>query len=377
MKKVRLGIIGCGGLANDSQLPAIRKLEDEGKLQITCTCDTILERAENSAALFGDNVKAFTDYRDMLDHVDAVSIVLPHDLHFECGMFFATHKKHILMEKPLCNTEEECIRLIDECEKQGVTLMCEYPIRYMPEILALKEALDSGKYGEAFHMSIWTEGRTDNERMIPGTAGYWQCTSRLGGGQFFSHGCHYVDMLLWFMGDPLEGAHFGTNLGTPWMIKEGTSTMSMKFKSGATAMHYGTWGAKGTKMGFQYQIFTTSGKVLVLTKNQVRVYYNAERWAKEDNDPNYVRDDGTFLKNAYKDDGKISKYEVVWQKQVLGPDIKNLHGVIAEFIDCIQTGREPFTSGRRALESLRAIWKMYRAEENHVIADLSDIVAPR
>jgi predicted dehydrogenase len=199
----------------------------------------------------------------------------------------------------------------------------------------------------------------------------------LGGGQFFSHGCHYVDLLLWFLGDPLEGAHFGTNLGTPWMIKEGTSTMSMKFKSGATAMHYGTWGAKGTKMGYQYQIFTTSGKVLVLTKNQVRVYYNAERWAREDNDPTYVRDDGTFLKNAYKDDGKISKYEVVWQKQNLGPDIKNLHGVIAEFIDCVQTGRESFTSGRRALESLRTIWKMYQAEENHVIADLSDIVAPR
>ena len=57
-----------------------------------------------------------------MNKVDAILCVLPHHLHYECGMFFARHKKHILMEKPLCNTEEECLRLIEICEEEKVVL---------------------------------------------------------------------------------------------------------------------------------------------------------------------------------------------------------------------------------------------------------------
>ena len=47
------------------------------------------------------------------------------------------------MEKPLCNTEEECVRLIETCEKNEVTLMCAYPVRYWPGIVKLKELIDT------------------------------------------------------------------------------------------------------------------------------------------------------------------------------------------------------------------------------------------
>ena len=140
--------------------------------------------------------------------VDAVLIALPHDLHYECGLYFAGNKKHIMMEKPLCNTEEECLRLIDYCDEMGVVLMCAYPVRYWPGIVKLKELVDSGEYGKAFFMSVWTEQHTTRPM------GHWLTTARLGGGQFFSHGCHYVDLLLWFFGQPVSGSHTGTNYGT-------------------------------------------------------------------------------------------------------------------------------------------------------------------
>src|SRR5699024_2078561 len=82
---------------------------------------------------------------------------------------------------------------------------------------------------------------------------------KLGGGQFFSHGCHYIDILLNFLGNPIEGTHTGTNFGTPWMEREGTSDVSIKFESGAVGYHGGTWGAWGTKLKYAIQVNRTEG----------------------------------------------------------------------------------------------------------------------
>ena len=125
MEKIRLGLIGCGGMMR-SHAAGLQVVEG---VEITAVCDIIRERAENVAEVL-DNPYITTDYMTMADYVDAVLVALPHHLHYHCGLFFARQNKHILMEKPLCNTEEECIRLIKECEQAGVTLMCAYPVRY-------------------------------------------------------------------------------------------------------------------------------------------------------------------------------------------------------------------------------------------------------
>ena len=351
MSKIRLGIVGCGGIVSRSHSVGLGR--DEDIIEITAVCDISEERLNNAIAQFGNKPKGYTDYREMLDDIDAVSIALPHDLHYEVGMFFAENGKHILMEKPLCNTEEECVRLINECDKHKKILMCEYPVRFDPGVLKLKEVVNSGKYGKPYHMSIWTEQFTDG-RFTP-----WIRSSRIGGGQLFSHGCHYVDILLMFMGDPLSATHFGTNIGTPWMIREGTSTLSVKFKSGATAMHFGTWGAKGSKMNYDYQVFMDSGVMLNFEKktDEVRCYYNT---------------DFLHIESTYQADDKDT-YTVLWKADQRTK--KNLDQVYREFVTCITEEREPITSGRRALESLKVIWRVYNAEENNKIADLSDITA--
>src|SRR5690606_29723663 len=117
----------------------------------------------------------------------------------------------------------------------------------------LKEVLDSGEYGECFHMSMWTEQWT----RFPGDDHWGHKIATLGGGQLFSHGCHYVDLLLWFLGEPVHGTHTGTNFGTPWMEREGTSDVSIKFASGAVGYHMGTWGARGSKLHYCFQAHCT------------------------------------------------------------------------------------------------------------------------
>ena len=208
MKKLRLGLVGCGNMMA-SHVKASNEIKN---LEVTAVCDIIRENAQKVHDVLDSKPKVYTNYREMLDDVDAVMIALPHDLHFECGMFFAAHDKHILMEKPLCNSERECEVLIETCEKRNLKLMCAYPVRFWPGVVKLKELLDTGDYGEIIQMSIWTEQLTGLGRGVDNPDRVsWGYSARVGGGQLFSHGCHYIDVLLWFLGEPVSGSHLGTD----------------------------------------------------------------------------------------------------------------------------------------------------------------------
>ena len=341
MAKIRLGLIGCGHMMG-IHAKAVNECTTE--MEITAVCDIIRANAEAVAQVLRDPFIC-TDYRELVDHVDAVLIALPHDLHYECGMFFAHHKKHILMEKPLCNSEEECLHLIEACEQADVTLMCAYPVRYWPGIVKLKELLDSGEYGKIFMMSVWTEQLTH----YPDS--HWGNTARLGGGQLFSHGCHYVDLLLWFLGQPISGSHTGTNLGTPWLMREGTSAVTMQFASGAIAYHGATWGARGTRLGYDFQVHTEKGLLDYDHKAGTITFYSKEE----------IHDPGKPSQNTK---------EILWDK---GTGKKYTSNEIDHFVDCVLNHKTPLTSGRTALESLRTIWKLYDAEKTNTVADLRSI----
>ena len=340
MKKLKLGLIGCGSMMK-AHAAGIQLLDN---VEITAVCDTVIENAKDVASVL-NNPYVTSDYKTMVDYVDAVLVVLPHHLHFSCGMFFARNKKHILMEKPLCNTEEECVRLIEACEENNVVLMYAYPVRYWRGVVKLKEMIDSGDWGKIMQMSIWVE------QMTTCTDQDWLGTGCLGGGQLFSHGCHYIDILMWFCGAPVTGAHFGTNVGTPWMLKEGTSAVTMSFENGAIGYHGATWGARGTRMGVDFQIMTE--KALLEYDHylgEVRVYDKI----KEHN-PGSL-DDGS------------GDYKVVWKREEnVG---KETQYEVSHFADCVLNGKQPLTDGRSALQGLRVIWKLYDAEKQETVANL-------
>lgn len=157
------------------------------RVVVTATADFDIDRARYAADFLGAE-HFFTDYRELFPYVDACLIATPHHLHHEMGMSALRAGKDVLMEKPMAISEEECLDLIET--------------KYL---------------GEVFHISIYTEQLTQ-----PPPNHWIRSAEKLGGGQFFSHGCHYIDLLLWFLGNPIKGVHLGTRKGTPWMEKEGT-----------------------------------------------------------------------------------------------------------------------------------------------------------
>jgi len=339
--KIRLGLVGCGKMMKTHAV-GVNAISDE--LEITAVCDMALERAEDMASVL-NNPYVTTDYKTMIDYVDAVLIALPHDLHFECGLFFARNKKHVLMEKPLCNSEEECLKLISVCEEEKVVLMCAYPVRFFPGIQKLKELVDSGDYGKIIQMSIWTEQYTESVGTV----------AHLGGGQLFSHGCHYIDLFLRFLGQPESGFHMGTNLGTPWMEKEGTSNVVIKFANGAMGYHFGTWGARGSSHDYDVQVHCEHGFFdYRMNEGVLKFVCNRGPEAKSGDYPrdivwNFNRNDGTANKQTFRE--------------------------INHFTDCVLNDKYPLTDAWSSIESNRLIWKLYDAEKSGVVADLSDIKA--
>ncbi len=327
MSQVRLGIIGCGGMSG-THVKRFGALQD--RLEVAATVDVIEERARRAADLLG-GAKVATDYRDILDDVDAVLLVLPHHLHHDVGMACLQAGKHVLLEKPMANSEQECLDLIRTARESDRVLMIAYCMRFHPLVARMKELLDERAYGDVFQVSIWTEQHTEYE------PGHWtREAAKLGGGQLFSHGCHYIDILLWYLGSPVCGTHVGTNYGTPWMEREGTSNVSIQFESGALGYHFGTWGAKGTRLGYSFHAHCTDG--------MIEADITHGRLLAHDADGEHL------IMEAEK--GKHTENEM------------------AHFLDCIETGAEPFTNAPDSLQGLRVIWRLYEAEEKGTLADL-------
>ena len=330
MSKIKLAIVGCGSISR-AHMRRFNTLSE--RVELAAAVDIIPERAEAVAQQFPGAIVA-TDYHDVLDSVDAVLLSLPHHLHFSVAQTCLNAGVHVMLEKPMANYEVACKELIEASDSTGKVLMIAYCMRFHPLVERLKELLDEGAYGDVFQISIWTEQLT---RYPPD---HWGSDAeRLGGGQFFSHGCHYVDLLLWFLGRPVRGMHMGTNLGTPWMAREGTSNATIEFEGGKLGYHFGTWGARGTRLRYSIHAHCTEGMLEVDLRGGELVHI--------------FRGEETVLQEA--EAGKHTENEM------------------AHFLDCIETGKTPLTDGKGSLQGLRVIWSLYEAEQEGQMADLTGL----
>ncbi len=334
MARVKLALIGCGGMSA-THLQRFHLLSDRLRLVAAVDIDETKARQVQEHL---PGVVVATDYRSVLDQVDAVLLVLPHHLHHAVAKHCLEAGKHVLLEKPMANSEAECLDLIATAARLDRILMIAYCMRFHPVVAAMKNELDQKSFGEVFQVSIWTEQMT---RYPPGHWGHRAAT--LGGGQLFSHGCHYIDILLWYLGEPVSGTHLGTNTGTPWMEREGTSNVTMRFAGDRLGYHFGTWGARGTRLRYAIHAHCSEGMIEAdITRHRLLAHVGGER-------------------------------KLLMESQAGG---KHTENEMAHFIDCIDRRQTPLTDGTASLQSLRVIWKLYEAEQRGVVADLRGLGLP-
>ena len=341
MERIRVGVVGCGGMARGHASRFSMILD---QIEITATCDIVQERAQAVADLLPNQPFVTPDWRELYDHVDAVLLVLPHHLHHQATLDFLSHGKHVLVEKPMANSETECLEMIHCARRYDRVLMVAYCMRFHPLVVRMKEILDSKEYGECFQLSIWTEQLTSY------APDHWASSAKtLGGGQLFSHGCHYIDLMLWMLGKPVRGLHLGTNTGTPWMEREGTSNVTIEFEGGKLGYHMGTWGARGSRLGYSFHAHCTGG-MLEAAFGEGKLIIHNQQPVHDPNNPHAVANQQVLLEVKHAQPTEVE---------------------MAHFIDCIRTGRKPLTDAVGSLEGLQVIWKLYEAEAQHQMADLS------
>ena len=118
MKKLRIGIVGCGGIANNKHLPAIKK---NGNFEIAAFCDIIEEKAQKAKAEYGTPAAAvYTDYQDLVkEDLDAVYVLTPNKSHSFISVAVMKAGKHVVCEKPMAKSYEDAKKMLDAAKETG------------------------------------------------------------------------------------------------------------------------------------------------------------------------------------------------------------------------------------------------------------------
>lgn len=145
MNKLRVGVIGTGhlGVFHAKMYSAIKR---KGGITLTGVCDVQEDLAKEVAKKY--HTKYFTNYHDMLNKLDAVSIVVPTSLHYEIAKDFLEAGIHVLIEKPITKTLEEADELIRIAEKKGLILQVGHIERFNSAIRAIEPYLEQPRFIE-------------------------------------------------------------------------------------------------------------------------------------------------------------------------------------------------------------------------------------
>ncbi|GHU93468.1 oxidoreductase [Clostridia bacterium] len=228
---INVAIIGVGNISNQHCAAYLTFPE---RCKITHLVDIYPEKAVKRDADLNLGAAVFDSHKKILDDpaIDLVSICTPPYCHAEIAIDFLNAGKHVLMEKPMGTSLEECDAIIAAAEKSGKVLSPVAQNRFLDPIMNLKAVLDSGKIGRIVHAQVdshWWRGHPYYDIWWRGT---WE---KEGGGCTLNHAVHHIDMLGWMMGLPESVSAVISNAAHDNSEVEDVSVAALKYSGGAVA----------------------------------------------------------------------------------------------------------------------------------------------
>ncbi len=270
--------------------------------------------------------KGYADYRQALADpaVHAVVVVTPTAYHKEIVVAAAEAGKHVLCEKPMAMTAQECSLMIAACERARVKLQIGFMRRYHRDFVAGKEALDSGAIGEAVLVKSLTRG--------PSVPQPWMYDIAKSNGPLAEVNSHDIDTLRWFAGDDFAEVYaIGGNYRSPEARAQHPEfydnvAMTIRFTRGAQGMIDGAQGV-GYAYDARTEVVGTRGVLLVgaLERSSVIVCGSDSRIVTP-----AVKSWRDLFADAYREEDRA-------------------------FVRCILEDRPPSPSGRDGLEAVKAV----------------------
>lgn len=349
-KPFKIAILGCGKVA---QLHA-QAIDNLTNAELAA----VWSRTKASAEKFAKHymVKPYDNISKMVKNegIDLVLICTPHPFHREPAIEAAEAGAHILVEKPLASTLEDCDVIIDACNKAGVYLGVISQRRWYAPVKRVKNAIEAGKIGKPVFGTVNMLGWRDRKYY---DADEWRGTWRMeGGGVLVNQAPHQLDILLWYMGEIEEVYGIWKNLNHPYIEVEDTAVANVKFKNGAIGNIivsnsqkpglYGkvqVHGENGASVGVQ----TDGGAMFIAGSSNIVEPPVNDLWT--------VPGEEDLLKKWIKNDTRFF--------HSIDPAIFYMERQIEDFLNALDTGGKPLVTGedgRRTVELFTAIYRSTR-----------------
>ncbi len=191
---VRIGIIGCGGIANGKHMPSLKKIPG---VQMVAFCDIIEERAVKAKNDYGTpDAAVYTDYRKLLEDktIDVVHVCTPNRAHSFITVDALHAGKDVMCEKPMAINSAEAKKMLDAANETGRKLTIGYQSRQRADSQYMKNECLAGTFGEIYYAKATALRR----RAVP-TWGVFLNEYEQGGGPLIDIGTHALDLTLWMM----------------------------------------------------------------------------------------------------------------------------------------------------------------------------------
>lgn len=227
-RKIRWGVIACGGIADRRTIPEHMEMAEAG--EITAVMDLDAARAKEVAERFNIPRVCATEQELLAGDIDAVYIASPQNAHCRQVVMAAEAGKHILCEKPMAISLAEVDQMEEACRKAGVKFMLGFCMRNNVYNTKARELVQSGALGKM------VMGRAQLTCWYPPIPNAWRQDIAISrGGSLLDMGTHCLDLLEWIMGTTIvEAAGFQDTLVHDYRTKiEDTSTVVVRFANGA------------------------------------------------------------------------------------------------------------------------------------------------
>ena len=326
------GFVG-GGNITETHIRAALAIPD---IQIAAVCGINETKVSALSQRFGG--KPYTDLQHFLNHrpMDLVIIGSPSALHGEQGAAAAERGLHVLVEKPIDISIKRADALIEAARRAGVKLGVIVQDRLKPDILRLKEWLDSGKLGHPILVEASVKWYRPPEYY---SASKWRGTLALdGGGALINQGIHTVDLLIYLLGN-ISRVQGVTSTSLHDIEAEDTCVTTLEFENGALGVLHATTAAYP---GYprSVEITGTEGTVRIEQDRIVRVDLREPI-------PDLDRDEAAD-QNASANSPVVS-------------DVRGHQRIIQDFVESIRTGRSPVCDGEDGRLTLAVVEAIYRA----------------
>ena len=151
-RTVRIGIIGCGGIANGKHMPSLAQVEG---VEMVAFCDIIVEKAEAAAKKFGTpDAKVYADYKELLsdESIEVVHVLTPNRSHADITVDALHAGKHVMCEKPMAKTAADAKRMLDAAKETGKKLTIGYQHRQKAQARYAKDYIEAGALGDIYKL---------------------------------------------------------------------------------------------------------------------------------------------------------------------------------------------------------------------------------